>query len=193
MMGVSDMADDVMHSIAVDSAKGYYADPQFRMVPPIIKTTGQLMYVVWVYPDSTRQDSVYTIHKRSTAEEKSAQVPEYYLGKFKVDRATYDSFTEGEMLYTTADGEVVSKDAWDFYRLQDRLGKYAEHKPGPIVQGAKQQIRYHTSITQTQVPLPVLKKWYDIIGVYCVTFDASSGRVVTKGYQPVTLQERYKQ
>jgi hypothetical protein len=133
-----------------------------RMYRQQVETVGQLIYVTWQYPQ-TRRDTTYTL---------SCNPPKYLINGQVVSKSFFDGI--GDLVYFDDQGRPIT--------AAQRDARYTEnsfaHLPRPIA--AHKRVVGRDNI--------IRRNYYETLLQYCITFDASSGRVVTSGYQPMTIE-----
>lgn len=226
---------EALVDITTDSAAHANGDSLVWLVPMNVQTTGQLLYVTWVY-SKARTDTFHVFQKafgmRTDTLRRKVSVPNgkhlaridtiYFLDDHRTSPQIYRHANVGDywgpannLVSIIGGGEIARYDHYyskDLYTLHGiRAG---------IISGAKEtgntrtfmQSRgfslilkkhietkkvYETdwttatkeSLRQVRVAKPSVKKYYAVYERYCVTFDASSGRVVTQGYQPILVTD----
>ena len=149
---------------------------------PSIETIGTLLYVNWVYNDSKIDTIFYqSLEIKYIPDTTYKPINKYFLNDNEVSKETYyDNDTDS--IYKNYKGEIVSKYLYYKYWL-----KYTKGNPPPIS-------LYRKRITKENVPYVKhvevkrdVKRFVTVQSVYCVLFDASSGRVVKSDYFPVSV------
>jgi hypothetical protein len=150
--------------------------------PNVINRIGQLIYVSWVY-DDFKVDTFFVVldtysEKEDTLKEK---VPVYYLGSRRVSYQDYEKSTGTE--YKLKDGRIVTKSYYESYK---RLNPNDVLEP---IKAEKKILYENKKQTKTsQIKAGIEKVYYLVSYKNCILFDASSGRVVDKGFFPYDIK-----
>ena len=150
--------------------------------PHEVKTIGQLIYVNWVYSEPSFDTNYVWIENKEIRNETFQVVDAYLLNGRVVEKKWYDHFKEGEPVYRNSEDIYLSKREWE---------EQKNSRPGTVwpVEPAEKTIRYSAKQRQLTIPLEPTKKFYVVTKMFCVLFDASSGRVVQSGFQPFFVNE----
>jgi hypothetical protein len=155
--------------------------PKRWFAPNSINKIGQLIYVTWVY-DETKSDTFFMILDKYAEKEDTAtkKVPVYYVRDRKVSYKEYTQSDEYE--YRLADGWVTTE--MNYYVHKNR--GLMKDIPEPI---KIKRIGYEPSeyVHTINVKAGIEKIYYLVSYKNCILFDASSGRVVEKGYFPYSV------
>jgi len=149
--------------------------------PNIINRIGQLIYVNWVYND-LKVDTFFVVldkyeDKEDTITEK---IPVYYLGNRRVSYQEYEKSRGIE--YKLKDGRIVEKYYYESYKTLHPKDVY---EPVKVEKKIVYETKEHTNTNKIKVGIE--KLFYLVSYKNCILFDASSGRVVEKGYFPYNI------
>jgi len=156
-----------------------------------VEKVGQLIYVTWTYLD-IRVDTFYVYRRKfQDAKENSYSVEaSYEINGRPVSESNFVRFRDGDSaFYYDYNRTFLGKRDWEASMdLYNR--KITKFLPGPLVTVKKKMTLTKTPhVSYRKVPAGIGQTGYKVYGVFAVTFDASSGRVVTSGYQPVSIAE----
>lgn len=146
-----------------------------------IETTGQLIYVNWVYSDASADTNFVWLAKSFVPKKETVFVaPQYIVNNGTVTKEEFDKV--GQLVYRTYSGSwIISKGEWEAEKKE-----HPTEMPAP--KPAKKEIR-NKRVVEGSVPGEIVKKFFIVRKFYCVLFDASSGRVVQSGFQPFYVNE----
>lgn len=156
--------------------------PRRWLAPNLINRIGQLIYVNWIYKNF-KVDTFFVVldkfyEKEDTLKEK---VPVYYLGSRRVSYQEYEKSTGTQ--YKLKDGRIVTKSYYESYK---RLNPNEVLEP---IKVEKKVLYESESQTKTiRVKAGIEKIYYLVHYKNCILFDASSGRVVDKGFFPYDIK-----
>jgi hypothetical protein len=156
------------------------------LMPHVVETVGQLIYVNWVYSDAAADTNHVWVQKYVTEKETVFVASEYIVNGRVVTKEEFDKV--GQYEYRTYDFQVltkswiISKEEWE-----EQRAIYGSDMPPPRL--AKKEIRKSKRVVEKTVPGEIVKKLFIVRKLYCVLFDASSGRVVQSGFQPFAVDE----
>lgn len=152
------------------------------IAPMIINKIGQLIYVNWVY-DDFKEDTFFVVLDKYTQVEDTVRdkVPIYYLGSRRVSYQEYEKSNGTE--YKLKDGRIVTKSYYESYKT---LHPNEVFEPIKVEKKILYENKKQTNTIQVKVGIE--KIYYSVSYKNCILFDASSGRVVDKGYFPYDIK-----
>lgn len=104
----------------------------------------------------------------------------YYLDERKVDKRIYQMAKIGDYLTVDDEGQLT-------------VATFGKEDKGKYYLGAtridKKFSRPELVVTNDRTRQPSIREYYLVNQLYCVVFDASSGRVVSSGFQPFSVQQ----
>lgn len=157
----------------LDSLKENLGDSRLWVVEMTTKTVGTLLYVCWVN-EGSRLDSHYTFVSTEGPKKRT----KYFVDGKEVTKRVYDLCSDGNM-YLDPDGYAIDAGMFQAYEKSYK----STHRRGQSVP-VKRSTRVVEVMTATG---GAMRQYYTVLNLYSVVFDASSGRVVTKGYYPVSI------
>ncbi len=176
---ISSISLEDLSSLDLDLAKSALSRGDSAVWPTNhnVQTVGNLIYVTWVY-EQARVDTHYVFKKVFHPKMDTSIVILYLLDDQRVDKGVFE----------TADvGDYLSRD----YRGRYKVGTFGGKDKGKYYMGAtridKKVSRPEKLVNKTMIQDPSVKEYYFVQQTYCVIFDASSGRVVTSGFQPFAI------
>lgn len=157
-------------------------------------TQGELIYVTWAYYSDTKTDTATVLTNFFTVRcdtSMSSSVPyDYQIDAtihdisitfdhtFHFDKKTYEKISD-RFWFTDREEEILTEKEY-------RNGNYRGNIHGPATVNARRIVTRPSKMQITRKAIPISsKQMYATTNVYCVVFDASSGRVVMSGYQPM--------
>lgn len=152
--------------------------------PPSIKTIGNLIYVTWIY-NKTKIDSHYILIDKYKTVKDTNYMPgvTYYLGNIQVSKKLFDD-SDG-YLYKSYDGTICDKALYRSF-VESKLFKM----PNPvkvekrIIKTSSKYLSNHSELEKTE------RINYIVNYLYCVVFDAASGRVTSSDYFPINIHKK---
>jgi len=123
----------------------------FWVLPSIIETTGELLYVTWVYSDISDTTKCTVFTEENIPHNVPSKRMKYYINGRETSQAYYEAC-----------------------RIVESRTSFGYDFKTVIV----------NDTTSTVVEHDTVRTKYEIIGRFCVIFDASSGRVVMPMYCP---------
>ncbi|MBU2636059.1 MAG: hypothetical protein KJ963_03085 [Bacteroidetes bacterium] len=133
-------------------------------------TKGQLIYVRWEYANKAKTE-IKNIYKYQTEYDESLSSKSYDSAQVANYQSKYDSSTS----------------EWDKKFYLEKLIQRKEYLKTSMEQYSKHDsLKRYSSLKKT----PENYKKYVIKYVWCVLFDASSGRVTNQGYYPISVVEK---
>jgi len=158
---------------SLDVNKDLRADPKYRDAPPHIHTTGQLLYVTWIYPE-VKRDTFYCTFFNLRRVQYAADHLVYHINGQIVQRWLYDEIED--LAYCDPSGRIISEVAWEGYR---NVGRKV---PRPTL--ALKTVERDLGFRMERVRNPLNRRYFVIVEKFCVIFDAASGRVSQSGFFP---------
>lgn len=144
----------------------------------VVKTVGNLIYVNWVYQES-RLDTHYVFYQKYQMVLDSTPIRKYFVNDVEVTREEYGLV--GDLAYYNLLGRIISKEEWE---KRQKMGPGLVERPK---KARKEIVKAGFKATQREMKAGVGRKYYAVQNLYCVLFDASSGRVVASGYYPFSV------
>lgn len=215
---------EAMVDISADSAARANGDTLVWLVPMNVQTTGQMLYVTWVYPVS-RMDTFHIFQKafgmQTDTLRRSVSVPSgkhlaqvdttYFLNNYPTTAELYRHASVGDYWGPAFNLPMVKMVPHDHYYKTDlaiiisgvkktqNTRTFMKAAGYSLVSGKHIETKevYQTDYVSTtkeilrrnRVQKPSIKEYYAVYERYCVMFDASSGRLVSQGYQPILVTE----
>ena len=145
-----------------------------------IETVGQLIYVTWRYSDMKCDTLRYPMKALRT----EVDTTHFTTVSINGHECTPEvASTIGDTLYlSSSEGGIISKES--YIRLRETIKYLAP----PVAQKVtSRKILPKISLKKREVEIPGKEMVFVVFNRYSITFDASSGRVVTSGYQPITV------
>lgn len=215
---------EALVDITADSAARASGDSLIWLVPMNVETTGQLIYITWMYPETkvdtfhifqkvfvTETDTVRKEFSVANGKYMSGVDTTYFLNNYSIDRELYTHAEVGGYWGPAFNLPMLKEVSYAHYYKAGLgavvVGVKGDEQSRKLMQGAGYSLisnkhietkeiyrtNYASKISQTyrpkRVQQPSAKKYYAVYETRCVTFDASSGRVVTAGYQPIFVTE----
>jgi hypothetical protein len=170
---------DELNVLDIDSAKSAVSrgDSSVWAHKKEVKTIGSLIYVTWVF-EKYDLDTNYVFKKLFRMVKDTVTETAYYLNDHKVSKRNWDKADIHDYMRTDyqGDAEMVTfggRDRGQYNLGYERIDTKTKRPVSRIVE-------YKTASGSA-------KEYYQVTKEFCITFDASSGRVVTSGYQPVAV------
>lgn len=192
---IDNLPEETLKTINTDTID-YKADNNRWFAPHQVKTSGNSLYVTWVYK-KTKMEKFYVLFNKFKDDKKTAtkKVPVYYLGDKQVSKEEYDTAigslykepgeTGKEKLYD----KTVQKTKVPIDSSKSKLikQKYPQTK-GKMIE---KRIEYVTksTVSSKEVIESVDRVNYEVEYKRCVIFDSSSERVTEHDYFPFTVKE----
>jgi len=180
MKSIDDLTFDQLADLDLDSAKvaNAYGDSLVWGAENIVQTIGELIYVTWVF-ERSEVDTFHVFKKSFREWFDTVNIISYYLDERKVDKRIYQMAKIGDYLTVDDEGQLTvttfgGEDKGKYYLGATRIDKKFS--------------RPELVVTNDRVRQPSIREYYLVNQLYCVVFDASSGRVVFSGFQPFSVQ-----
>lgn len=146
----------------------------------VVNTIGNIIYVTWVFNDSSRIDTNYILIKNYREVIDTATVPVYYVNGFVVGKLEYERSKLNDYVRKNPYGDVnIIAPQNDTTMLQN----------AGYERITKKTVKHVQQITSRKARANSIREFYLTVKFFCITFDASSGRVVFAGYQPFSVQK----
>jgi len=148
-------------------------------------TLNALFSIAWVYQDSIMDTcSTMGIQKEVVIDTLRSYVTKYFVNERIVSKSTFDATEEGvKELFYTRSGYTTTKETYEAYWAPKGEGR---KEVVTVTEEARQvQIENHQSRLKTNLK----PEQYLITSLFCVVFDASSGRIITFGYYPSAIRK----
>ena len=190
---IDNLPEETLKTINTDTID-YKADNNRWFAPHQVKTSGESMYVTWVYKE-TKMEKFYVLFNKFKDDKKTAtkKVPVYYLGDKQVSKEEYDAAT-GSIYIEAGTGKQQNyqtgektKVPLDSLKLKNPKMKVPQTK-GKFIE---KRIEYVTksTVSSKEVIESVDRVDYEVEYKLCVIFDSSSERVTEHDYFPFTVKE----
>jgi len=139
-----------------------------------IETVGTLIYVTWVY-GQTSVDTHYAFKRVFLEKKDTSTTYSYFLNDEIVQKRIFDVAKVGNYLLPEPEGgyEIIVEPGYT-----------------PVHRIDRKTILPRTIIETIRTQKPSVREYYYVKQVYRVTFDASSGRVVQSGLQPFEVSTK---
>ena len=193
---IDNLPEETLKTINTDTID-YKADNNRWFAPHQVKTSGESMYVTWVYKE-TKMEKFYVLFNKFKDDKTTAtkKMPIYYLGDKQVSKEEYDA-SDG-YIYKLKDGSTVSKQEYlnktsPKTKVPIDSLKLKKSKMTQLPQGKRieKRIEYVTksTVSSKEVIESVDRVNYEVEYKLCVIFDSSSERVTEHDYFPFTVKE----
>jgi hypothetical protein len=146
-----------------------------------IQTIGQLMYVTWTYPESTTDTNFILFPKFKTVKQETT-IYNYFVNGIETSQDEFESIQD--VVYFVGDPKrVATKKEWD-----RQMSVYPKWAYGPY-KATKHKKFGHIEHNSRTVFDGYNKHFFVTKKLFCVIFDASSGRVTDGGFMPFEVME----
>ena len=165
-------------SIDLDSVKVALAvgDTSLWSLPKEVKTIGELLYVTWVYKES-KTDTNYILIKGYRERIDSVLTTLYYVNDIPASKSEFESCSLSDYVRKQSSGKAETVGWATIADAKELIAAGYDR----ITKKTKKQMMLPQTRRFRSTPI---KKRFLTTDFFCITFDASSGRVVISEYQP---------
>jgi hypothetical protein len=146
-----------------------------------VQTIGQLLYVTWTYPESII-DTNFTLFPKFKMLKQETAIYNYFINGIKTDQTEFEAIQD--TVYFTGDiRQVSTKKEWE-----KQKSIYPQWAYGPY-KAIKHKKFDHIEHNSHSVFDGYEKHYFVTRKLFCVIFDASSGRATDSGFMPFEVQD----
>ncbi len=146
-----------------------------------VQTIGQLVYVTWTYPESII-DTNFTLFPKFNMLKQETTIYKYFINGIETDQSEFEAIQD--TVYFTGDTRQVStKKEWEKQKSIYPQWAYGPYKATKLKKFDHIEHNNHSVFDGYGKHIFVTRK------LFCVIFDASSGRATDSGFMPFEVQE----